>query len=1044
MIKKNLLIAMLVLPMTVSAQRLYDGFQNPPQEARPRVWWHWMDGNITKEGVQKDIEWMKRAGIGGFHHFDAGMGMTPVVKKRLPYMSPEWKDCFSHAVCMADSLDMEVAIASCPGWSNTGGPWVKPEQAMKKLVWREIRVKGGQRLSMMLPEPDKNLNWYRDSYVLAVRLGKNDRTMAELGAKVTSSSGEFSLEQLTDGDLSASVKLSFVGKEPAWIQYEFPKRQTIKALSIADGNVRSEWAAEEAPVMKHLYASDDGLSFQKVCDIPDGGTAMQTIETPPTTAKYFRIVFDYREKADPWAAFTGNTGVEAAISLTELVLHPVARINHAEEKAGFATPSDLMSHPTTGNDATLVKDVIDLTDKLDSEGMLTWDAPKGNWKIMRFGYTLTGKQNHPASKEATGLEVSKIDKEAFTDFLEYYLDTYKQTLPPTLMGKHGLQYLLIDSYEAGWETWTPKMAQEFELRRGYSLLPWMPVLTGMIVGDAEKSEQFLFDWRTTIGELIVECMYENADRITKRHGMGTYFEAHENGRLYLPDGMSVKSRADIPMAAMWTQLPDVKVSNSSLTMAESDLRESASVAHLYGKKLVAAESLTANGMEVGAYSFFPGNLKATADLEMANGVNRFVIHESTHQPVDSLKPGLGLLIFGQWFNRHETWAEQAKAWTDYLARSSYMLQQGTNVADILWYYGEDDCVTSLYAHKHPQVPFCYNYDYINKEALLDLISFDGERLVSTSGAKYRLLVIDKSVIHMSETVQEKIEILRRQGAMVCDLRTGNLSEALDSLKPDFVTDDMNGLRYVHRTTPEGEVYWVNNRQDKVRAFDAKFHVSGLKPMLWHPETGNRENVSYEMKDDYTVVHLNLTANDAVFVVFSGKAESEKVTLPERSYTLFRHINTPWTVNFDETWGGSKETTFDHLISYTDSEDKSIKYYSGTAVYHNSVLIDESELRPGRYVLDLGKVGCMAEVIVNGLNVGTAWHHPYTLDITSALKTGENELEIRVVNQWVNRIIGDLQPDCKKIYTFTPRPFYRADSELLPAGLMGPVNIIIND
>ena len=1021
--------------MAVRAQGLYEGFQNPPQEARPRVWWHWMDANITKDGIRKDIEWMHRAGIGGFHHFDAGMGMAPVVAKRLPYMSPEWKDCFGYAVRMADSLGMEVAIASCPGWSNTGGPWVKPEQAMKKLVWREKRVKGGRRLTMRLPDPEKNLDWYRDAYVMAVRLNKNDKSMAELGVKVTASNGEFSLDQLTDGDLSQAVKLHFVGKEPGWIQYEFPKRQTIKSLSVADGNTRSEWAAAEASVMKHLLASDDGRTFLKVCDIPDGGATLQTIEIAPTTAKYFRIAFDYREMVDPWAAFTGNTKVEAAVPVAELVLYPVARINHAEEKAGYATPSDLMDHPTTGDDGIAVSDVIDLTDKVDRDGQLTWDAPKGNWKILRFGYTLTGKQNHPASKEGTGLEVSKIDKEAFTDFLEYYLNLFEQI--------HQMpQYLLIDSYEAGWETWTPKMAQEFEARRGYSLLPWMPVLTGEIIGNAQKSEQFLFDWRTTIGELIVECMYDNAARIAKKHGMGTYFEAHENGRLYLPDGMSVKSRADIPMAAMWTQIPGLRVTNSSVLMAESDIRESASVAHLYGKKLVAAESLTANGMNGGAYTFFPGNLKTTADLEMANGVNRFVIHESTHQPLDSLRPGLGLLIYGQWFNRHETWAEQAKAWTDYLARSSYMMQQGQNVADVLWFYGEDDCVTSLYAHKHPPVPFCYNYDYVNKEALLDLITFDGRHLVSTSGAKYQLLVIDKDVDHLSESVRQKLETLRQQGAVVCDLRKENLSEALTALKPDFSTDDMRDLRYVHRTTTEGEIYWVNNRQDKARSIDAIFRVSGLKPTLWHPETGQQEAVSYEIKDDYTIVHLDLEADDAVFVVFAGKAESAKVTQPKQLRTLLRHVDTPWTVNFDETWGGPKQTTFNSLISYTNSDDEGIRYYSGTAFYHNTVQISETELQQGRLVLDLGRVGCMAEVVINGQNIGTAWRSPYTLDVTEALKAGKNELEIRVVNQWVNRIIGDLQPNCTKKYTYTPQPFYRADSELLPAGLMGPVDVYL--
>lgn len=1059
---------LLMVASAVSAQDLKKGFQTPPQEARPRVWWHWMNGNITKDGIRKDIEWMHRVGIGGFHNFDAGMATPQVVEKRLTYMSPEWKDAFRYAVMLADSFGMEVATAACPGWSNTGGPWVKPEQAMKKLTWREMNVKGGKRLNMVLPAPftttgffqnvplgsnsatfteaDRQKEWYKDLYVLAVRRSMADKTMKELGAKVTSSGGHFTLEQLSDGDLAKAESLPADNEKGyAWIQYEFKKPQTIKALSVADGSVRSEWAAAPAPVTKHLEVSDDGKTFRRVCDIPHGGAARQTIAFEPTRAKYFRVVFDNPVVIDIYAALNPNKQEQPkSTPVAELMLYTVAKINHAEEKAGYATPSDLMEHQTTASAGELVtaNDVIDLTDKVDADGNLVWDAPKGEWTIYRFGYSLTGKENHPASPEATGLEVTKIDKDAFTNFLEYYLKTY-QDATGGLMGKRGLQYLLIDSYEAGWETWTPKMPQEFEKRRGYSLLKWLPVLTGRIIESAERSEQFLFDWRTTIGELIEECMYANADRIAKKYGLGTYFESHENGRLYLVDGMSAKSKADIPMAAMWTVVPGQKSANSSSMMAESDIHESASVAHLYGKKYVAAESLTANGLDGGAYSYFPGNLKATADLEMANGVNRFVIHESTHQPIDDKKPGLGLLIFGQWFNRHETWAEQAKPWTDYLARSSYMLQQGRNVADILYYYGEDDVVTSLFAHRHPEIPACYNYDYLNKEALLNLISYDGQHFVTPSGNQYQVLIIDKNCIHVSAEVQQKLDALKRQGAPIFDLKTQTVGEALSNIRPDVMADGMKDLRYVHRTSAEGEIYWVNNRRDEARSIDVYFRVSGLKPTLWHPETGETEDVSYEIKNGETVVRLNLVENDAVFVVFSGKTEQTKVIVPEKQEILFRHIDTPWTVRFDETWGGPGETTFNKLISYTESDNKGIKYYSGTTVYKNNVLTSEPELKQGRFVLDLGKVGCMAEVIVNGRNLGVLWKAPYKVDITEALKPGTNDFEIRVINQWANRIIGDKQPDCQKKYTYSAfEHFYRPDSELLPAGLMGPVDILL--
>lgn len=951
---------------------LRSGFLNPPQEARPRVWWHWMNGNITKEGIRKDIEWMHRAGIGGFHCFEAGMDIKPVVEKRLTYMSPEWKDAFRYAIALADSFGMETAIASCPGWSNTGGPWVKPEQAMKRLVWSETVVKGG-RQDITLPEPE-TYQWYRDICVLAVRMNKADK----------------------------------------------PLRKTVKAISINDGQYRSIWAAQKAPVNKHLEASNDGKSFTRVCDIPHGSVSWQTIQIPTTKARYFRVVFDEEPSRQPDVKF-----------------YAVPRVNHVEEKAGFASPVDLNDHPTaaTRAEAVPLTDVINLTDKVDAGGRLNWKAPKGNWRILRFGYTLTGKTNHPAPPEATGLEVTKLDKEAFSHFLNYYLDLYQEFSSP--------RYLLIDSYEAGWETWSPHLAQEFEQRRGYSLWKWLPVLTGQVLESGEQSEEFLFDWRTTIGELILECMYENAARIAHERGMETYFEAHENGRLYLADGMAVKSKADIPMAAMWAVVPGTKTDNSSTAMAQSDIRESASVAHLYGKKLVACESMTVNGQAGGAYMFYPGNLKPTADLEMASGANRFVIHESAHQPVDDKRPGLGLGIYGQWFNRHETWAEQARAWTDYLARSSYMLQQGRNVADILYYYGEDDVVTNLFAHEPPAPPKIggwgsYNFDYLNKEALLDLISFDGEHLVTPSGSRYRLLVVSNRCIHFAPEVIRKLQQLKQLGAVVIDEKRSSVAEALKNIPPDFKADDMSDLRFVHRTTPDAHIYWVSNSRQQARHVSATFRISSLRPTLWHPDTGIIEDVSYEMKDSTTTVHFHMTENDAVFIVFSGKADLQEVSIPRPRQTLLTRIDTPWNVQFFPL---SVNITFPRLMSYTDSPDPDIKYYSGTAIYNNKVELTESQRQQGRLVLDLGQVGCMAEVVVNGQNMGTLWKTPYRIDITDALQSGQNDLQIRVVNQWVNRIIGDMQPDCTVKHTYTPTTFYKPDSPLLPAGLLGPVELL---
>ena len=1067
---------------------LYEQFVNPPQEARPRVWWHLMDGNISKDGMKKDILWMNRVGIGGFHLFDAGMATPQIVEKRLIYMDEGWKDAFKYATHLADSLGMEMAVPSSPGWSSTGGPWVKPENAMKKLTWREMVVEGGKQIDMKIPDAyettgffqncppvDNATNFadaavedkfYEDIAVMAVRLGADDRA---LNAKLTSSGGHLTIEQLTDGDLSSSA---FLPRNDAlgyiWVKYEFDVPTTVKALTIADGKTRSEWACEAAPVTKHFEASDDGKNWTLVCDVPHGGALRQTISFPAVTAKMFRMRFDNPVDENPYAYLMGGPKLVPGINVAEFALFTAAKINHAEEKAGFATPHDMMAN-VTPEDSGLpaLTDVVDLTGMVDADGQLSWDAPEGTWRIYRFGYSLTGKKNHPAPAEATGLEVDKIDADAVRDYINVYFDMYKDA-SGGLMGERGLHYLLIDSYEAGWDTWTKKMAEEFETRRGYSVLPWLPVLTGQLVESAEKSEQFLWDWRKTIGEMIAENLYAVAAEEAAKRGMECYFEAHENGRLYLVDGMDAKKKGAVPMSAIWAF---ENAGGANFNMAECDFRESASVAHIYGQNIVAGESFTSNGLDNRAYSFYPGNLKPIADMAMSFGLNRFVIHESAHQPRDDVKPGLGLMIFGQWFNRHETWAEQAKAWTDYLARSSFMLQQGRYTADILYFYGEDNCVTGLFAFDFPEIPDGYSFDYVSSSALLEQISAKGGKLVSPSGMQYSVLALDKNAAKMSLPVLKKIAELAKAGVTICGQKpeyepslnndkeewsklvaevwgTGkknvlegkSIQEALTTIgiNPDFSADDMSGLKFVHRTLSGAEIYWVSNGTDQERKVKATFRTSGKRPEIWHPETGAKEDAAYSIKNGATEVDLNLVANDAVFVVFSGKPAASEVTLPETTEILYRHLDSPWEVSFGE----GKSVSYEKLASWTESADPDIKYFSGTATYRTTLLAAEPEFKQGKMKLKLGQVGVIAEVIINGEQIGTLWKAPYDIDITGALKAGENVIEIKVTNLWVNRLIGDLQPGCKNPTTFPAFPnFYTAKSPLRESGLMGPVDIV---
>ena len=416
----------------VSLEELKDGFQNPPQEARVQVWWHWMNGNITKDGIKKDLTWMKRIGLGGFHHFDAGVSTPQIVENRLVYMDEGWKDAFAYATSLADSLGLEMTVASAPGWSATGGPWVEPKDGMKKLVWKTVNVEGGKNLSLSLPEPYKTTGlyqnlplaenyieaegqtpteYYEDIAVLALKITDEDLTMEEMGAKLTSSSGKFTVEQLSDGDLTNSSMLMAHPSGFGWIQYEFPTSVTIKSLKMvgASGTTNTQ-----------LEASDDGKSFKQVCFIRGGNVAQVTMSVPATTAKYFRV-----KVANPRAAGGGFFGMgggpstpPAGTMIAELELYPFSRVHRFEDKAAFSSASNMSNTPTPSVDGEVfptADDVVDVT-AYYNDGKLSWNAPEGNWKIIRYGWSLTGKQNHPAPLEATGLEVDKLDREAWLDY----------------------------------------------------------------------------------------------------------------------------------------------------------------------------------------------------------------------------------------------------------------------------------------------------------------------------------------------------------------------------------------------------------------------------------------------------------------------------------------------------------------------------------------------------------------------------------------------------------------------------------------------------
>lgn len=1101
--------------------KLEQEFLNPPDEAKPRVWWHWMNGNITQDGIRKDLEWMHRTGIGGFQNFDAGLTTPQIVEKRLVFMTPEWKDAFRLAATLADSLNLEMAIAGSPGWSESGGPWVKPEEAMKKYVWSEIRVEGGKPFSGILPHPPSATGsfqnsrmerrgfgpgdeeeqagpeFYADAAVVAFKIPENDYSLTELNPVVTSSGGNFSLDELTDGDV---VKTTLLPSAPvgeyAWIQFEFSDPQTIQALTIAasGGGGRMFGSGRGAGSSdRSLEVSDDGVTFRKVTDVTSGRVAQNTITFDPVTGKFFRFTVLTPEPPPVTGDMGGMFGfgnfrqpqTPAGTPVAELVLHTGAYVNRFEDKAAFATATavDLADSPTPEFENAIAKsDVVDLTAMMDADGNLEWTPPEGEWTIIRLGYSLTGHQNSPASPEATGLEVDKLDPEYVKRYFDNYLDQYEDATGG-LIGQRGLQYIITDSWEAGTQNWTDNMLTEFRDRRGYDMVNWIPVLTGHVVEGGEASDRFLWDFRRVLEEMVAEYHYDQLTDILEERGMkGRYTESHEGGRAFIGDGMEVKRTAAVPMSATWTpggfggNQPGVAVRH------KADVRESASVSHIYGQKYVAAESLTAIGT---AWAWSPELLKPVADMELASGLNRFVIHTSVHQPVDDKIPGLGLGPFGQWFTRHETWAEQAIAWTTYLARNCYMLQQGQFVADVAYLYGEENNITALFGSQLPEVPRGYEFDFMNADALVNVLKVKKGEITSPSGMKYRILALDESTKQMSLPVLQKINDLVKAGAIVTgpkpvstpSLRDDqaefntvlselwpegkgektigkgkvysgySIKEVLDmqNISPDFSyskpLDDTEVL-YVHHRLNNIDFYWVNNRKDRVEDIEATFRVDGRAPEIWHPETGIIEQASYVIEDGVTRVPLHLVPNDAIFVVFRNETDQMTRTVEKPVEQVMATVEGPWTVNFQENRGAPAMVEMKTLTPWNENDDDGIKYFSGTGTYIKTVDAPDGWFaEDAQQWLDLGDVQNLAEVTVNGQSLGIVWKTPFRINVTGVLKPGENNLEIKVTNLWVNRLIGDQQPGVEDKLTYTTMPFYQADSPLMPSGLLGPVQII---
>ncbi|MDC8833052.1 glycosyl hydrolase [Alteromonas gilva] len=1076
-------------------------FITPPQAAKPLVWWHWMNGNVTQSGIKKDLAWMDKVGIGGVQNFDAQLMTPKVVDDSLEYMTPQWKNTFEFALAEAKKHNFEFAIAASPGWSETGGPWVKPEQGMKKLSWREVTINAATKKAVRVPTPPTNTGvfqdfygademfadpthskkappvYYKDIAVLAVPI---DGQQIQPLSVTTNNEDKLDLAVLTDNSFSATTNSSSHPDSPLEITFDFGETKTVRSMSLAMPSPGMFFPAVFLPT---LQASEDGKTFNDVTTIPIGSTTQTTVSFPNVNARYMRIVmsqnpngkFSMPSSSAPGAAPppgfqlpTGEKKLEA-VNLLEIAFFSQAKVHRFEDKAGFGIVEDYYPLSYQHDEPGVAKNaVIDITDKLNADGTLNWHPENGLWKIIRLGYSLTGKENHPATEAATGLEVDKYDADAVNAYIAHYLDMYKDASGKFALGD-GIKALLNDSIEVGASNWTPKMFEEFKQRRGYDLTPWLPALVGVIIEDAQQTDKFLYDFRLTLGEMLADNHYAVISKRVKEAGLIHYSEALENGRPTLGDGMRIRRNADIPMAAMWAFDTQHQVGPKPQYWA--DIREAASVAHIYGQNLVAAESLTS---AASPWAFSPRDLQPMIDMEFALGMNRPIIHTSVHQPNDN-GPGLSLFVFGQYFNRLDTWAEYAKPWVTYISRNAYMLQQGHFKADVAYFYGEETPPTALYNDKPSEdVPQENAYDYVNNDVITALLQNCGSDLCTDSGQRYAVLYLGGTSQYMTLPVLERIAELVANGATVIGKKpvaspsltdnpkrfdtlanrlwsgkTGkgriivadNVQDGVEQagVAPDFRykgKDDESTLYFVHRQTDSEDIYYYTNRKNREEPVTFSFNVSGKTPYHYNAVTGDITALTSKEINGVTVIEKTLAPYESGYVVF-GESPSP-VTHPTTAFSQSTTLKDEWLVSFQENRGAPAQATLSSG-NWAESDNDGIRYFSGTASYTQTFTIDKA--MQGKPVqLHIEDVRDVVEVVVNGEVVDTLWKPPFHADVSHYLSAGENTLTLNVTNLWVNRLIGDAQPDVKQKYTFTTLPTYVPDAPLRPSGLLGAVTL----
>ena len=731
--------AILFLASGCSKDRLADNFAAPPENFRTGAYWYWMNNHISKEGVVNDLKAMKKAGINWVllgSDIVSGGDFGPV-----KVFSPEWYEAIHAMLKTATELDIEVGLFNSPGWSQSGGPWIKPEQSMRYLASSETRVKGPAKIEQPLPQPTGH---FQDVKVLAVPVaGDYRQNLFSDKDAVVKTSAEVKGFQAPQGGTKFILPAG-----DAFIDLILPQPHAARSLVIYP--VRGFNSEIELQVKEgEDYRTVKQFTLDRIAD---HGILLSLGYEP-----YAPVAVSFDEvKSDMYRIVFRKTGNGSNIK--DIILTATPIVEHFAEKT-FAKmkmgPVEwdgfLWDRQPELQNVTVAApgQVRDISQYMNKDGVLKWDAPEGEWLVLRTGMAPTNVTNTPPSPEGKGLEVDKMSKKHVADHFDAFIGEIMRRVPAE--DRKSLKKVVQASYETGGQNITDDMIDDFKARYGYDPVPFFPTYYGHVIGSPDLSDRFLWDVRRLVADRVAYDYVGGMREVSNKHGLITWLENY--GHWGFPgEFLQYGGQSDEISAEFWS-------AGHGAGWIGTECRLTSSCAHIYGKQKVYAESFTSGGF---AYGRHPGYLKALGDWAYSEGVNGTVLTLFIHQPYEDRFPGIDAW-FGSEFQRHNTWFCQLDVYLQYVKRCNFLMQQGLDVADVAYFIGED--TPKMDGIRKPELPKGYSFDYINAEVIIRDMSVKDGKLVLPHGTSYRVLVLPPMETMTPELLQ-KLEQLAAAGGVI--------------------------------------------------------------------------------------------------------------------------------------------------------------------------------------------------------------------------------------------------------------------------------------